>query len=155
MGHPQTDAARALLDQISDCLDLNGLPVPAHQGVVWCTECILPECCDHLVAVMDPNVSGDGCIPDTWSVPILFGVCYAPCSGTSKPSVWLAAQGALADRLENVLEVILGCGACDGCVEPVSVEKFCDGGCAGFRITFELPVGGLPALPEPDPGGGG
>lgn len=154
MTHPMTTKARELIDTLAACLNAADLHVPEHRGVAYCTECVIPGCCDHLVAVMKPALQR-GCVADRWDVTVLYGRCYAPCAGTPEtfpqPEQWLPDQETLAEEIEDAFWVLVDCQLCPSCDDsPVSVEKFCSGGCAGFRLTYSLSAAPGPAIP-PDP----
>lgn len=136
---PMVDQAAQLIDDLAACLDANDLGIPADRGVVQCTPCIKPGCCDLLVAVMEPpRIERAGCIGAEWDVTVWWGTCYSPCA-TEKPSLpWLIEQEALARKIEQVITVLTTCNQCDQCALVTQITKFCEGGCAGVRVTYRF-----------------
>jgi hypothetical protein len=136
---PIVDAAEVLVEELAACIDANGLGLPANRGVVFCTPCILPGCCDLLIGVLSPpTVNRKACLGEEWDLTVWYGTCYQPCGAETPPDVWLPAQAALARRLEQVLTAMTQCRECQACDQLVRVEKFCEGGCAGWKVTYRL-----------------
>lgn len=138
---PIIDAAKLLLDDLSACLDANGLHVPAEQGVVLCTPCIKPGCCDFLIAAINaPAIQAKNCVTLEQDIVVWWGTCYEPCATPDPEVPWLIAQEALARLWEQVVYVLTTCNQCDPCPQIISVEKDCQGACAVAKITYRLMI---------------